>query len=97
MIRHTVQLRLRPDASESDAVAIIDALRTLPSKIDVIRSYTVCRDLGLEPSNAHIMLTAEFDDIAGYLEYASHPDHISVIVDFIRPVVESRAACQIES
>ena len=93
MLRHVVLLRF----TSSEAVApVVEALRALPPKVRSIRSYRVDTDLGLAPDNAHLAVTAEFDDAAGHAEYRDHPEHVKVIDELITPHLEWRSAIQHE-
>ena len=66
----------------------------LPAKIPELRSYHVGLDAGLADGNFDIGVVAEFDDAAGYEVYATHPDHVQVIAERIRPVLVRRVAVQ---
>ena len=93
MLRHVVLLRF----TDPDAIApVVAALRELPPQVPSIRSYRVDTDLGLAPDNAHVSVTAEFDDAAGHAEYRDHPAHVRVIDELIRPHLEWRSAIQHE-
>lgn len=93
MLRHVVLLRF----TSPEAVApVVEALRALPPKVPSIRSYRVDTDLGLAPDNAHVVVTAEFDDAAGHAEYRDHSEHVKVIDELIKPHLDWRSAIQHE-
>ena len=100
MLRHVVLIQLVTDDPEhpldSTAQALIDGLRALPGQIPEIRSYTVGRDLGLAPGNAHVAVLAEFDDAEALQTYRDHPAHVDVVQRLIEPVSTSRTAVQFE-
>lgn len=96
MFRHIVLLNLTDAAGEDDRAAIIDALATLPDRIQSIRAYTTGTDAGLADGNADICAVADFDDEAGYFVYRDHEAHTSVIAEHIAPVLASRTAIQFE-
>ena len=100
MLRHLVLNHLRDhDPSrpvDAAADALIEGLRTLPEQIPEIRSYTVARDLGLAPTNAHVGVIAEFDDEAAFGRYREHPAHVDVVERLLEPVARSRTALQFE-
>lgn len=95
MLRHIVLLRFTaPDPDLIDRVAV--ALEALPDQVPSIRTYRVDRDLGLAEGNAHLAVTAGFDDAAGHAAYRDHPAHVAVIDELIRPALESRSAIQVD-
>ena len=96
MFRHIVLLTFTDDTGDEAVQQVVDQLRTLPSRIPAIRSYTVGRDAGLADGNAHLSAVADFDDVAGYLEYRDHQAHQDVIATYIRPVLAGRSAIQYE-
>lgn len=91
-----VLLELTDSATEAERSAIIEALRELPSRIPAIRDYRCGFDKGLAEGNVELGVTADFDDEAGYLQYATHPAHLEVIAELIKPVLAARTAAQIE-
>lgn len=100
MLRHVVLIQLVDDDPsrpvDAAADALIEGLRTLPDQIPEIRSYTVARDLGLAPTNAHVGVIAEFDDEAAFGRYREHPAHVDVVERLLEPVAWSRTALQFE-
>jgi hypothetical protein len=51
-------------------------------------------DAGLVAGNAHVCVTADFDDAAGHAAYTDHPSHVAVLDRLIRPNLEWRSAIQ---
>ena len=96
MIRHCVLLDFVDSATDEALAGIVTALSTMPERIAEIRSYSVARDLGLSGDVAKIAVVADFDSVEDYQVYASHPDHVQVITDLIKPIVAARSAAQIE-
>ena len=92
--RHVVTLQWKPGTTLEHRAAIARALRALPNTIDVIRSYVVGEDAGVNAGNFDLVVVADFDDVDGYLEYRDHPDHQRVISDLIAPCLAARAAVQ---
>jgi len=91
VFRHIVLLTLATDAPVE---LIVAELEGLPALIPELRSYSVGRDAGLAADNATLAVVAVFEDQAGYEVYRDHPQHVRVITDHIRPVLEARAAHQ---
>ena len=96
MIRHVVMFTFNEGASEEQIGEAIAALAELPSLIPTVRGFRLGRDIGVNPGNFHLAVTADFDDVAGYLTYRDHPEHLRVIREKGAPVVASRSAVQFE-
>ena len=96
MIRHCVLIDLADTATDADRQAMIDGLRVLPSIIDEISAYTVGLDLGLVDGNASLAVVGDFETKAGFEVYATHPDHVRVVKELIKPFAVGRSAVQLE-
>ena len=96
MFRHVVLISLAADATEAQCQALLDGLSGLPAAIAEIRSYVYGVDAGLAEGNASVAVVADFDDVEGYRVYATHPAHVRVITDLIRPIMTARTAVQHE-
>jgi hypothetical protein len=94
VFRHVVMFRWTPDASDADRAAVVSGLGELPAAIPTIRTYRFGPDAGINEGNFDFAVVADFDDIAGYLEYRDHPAHRAVIAERIAPIVAERAAVQ---
>jgi hypothetical protein len=94
MVRHVALFRWKPETTPEDVSRIEAALRKLPEKIPCIQSYRFGRDLGVQDGNADFALVADFADEAGLHTYGTHPDHLAVIAELIRPITERRDAIQ---
>jgi Stress responsive A/B Barrel Domain len=97
MFRHVALFSWKPDATEAQKDALVAELEKLPGVIGTIRAYHIGPDAGLNPDNYDFGVVAEFDDEAGYLVYRDHPDHRTVITDYLRPILASRAGIQFGS
>lgn len=95
MIRHVSMLTF-VDGGGVDVEAIARALSQLPSRIPALRSYSFGRYLHLAPDNAHFVVIADFDDVAGYESYRDDPEHRRILAELIRPVLAHRAVVQYE-
>jgi len=95
MIRHTVLLSF-DDVDESLIQKVIDELREMPRLIPEIDSYIVSRDLGLAEGSAAVVVSGDFNSIADYQVYATHPEHVRVITEHIRPHATALTRAQIE-
>ncbi len=95
MIRHIVLFRFHPDATDEQREAVADGIRSLAGAIPGLRSISCGFDAGLAAGNADFASVAEFDDEAGYLAYASHPVHVALVTEVIRPTLDERSAIQL--
>lgn len=96
MFRHVVLMTWQPDATDVEIEAVHEGLRALPGQIEEIRSYSFGRDAGASPDNADLAVIADFDDEAGFREYVTHPSHVALVTDKIRPILLTRVAVQYE-
>ncbi|MFN8036186.1 MAG: Dabb family protein [Acidimicrobiia bacterium] len=96
MIRHVSCLTFTETSTPEERDAAVRAVARLPAIIPEIRVYTVGADLGLAEGNAHLAVVADFDTVDDYRVYASHPEHLAVIAEHIRPILAGRAAVQLE-
>lgn len=80
MIRHVVFFKFKPEVTPAERRAVLDELRSLPDKIDVIRSYEVGEDILHSPRAWDAVLIATYDDLGALDTYASHDDHVEVVL-----------------
>jgi len=88
MIRHVVFFKFQPEASASKRKEVIEQLRSLPDKIDVIRSFEVGEDILHLPRSWDLVLIATYDDLQALDIYTKHDDHVEVVLK-IREVCEA--------
>ena len=96
MFRHCVMMKFTEDATPEKREAVRDAVSGLPAKIPEVVSYSIGFDAGLSGDNHHFVVVADFATQSGYEVYASHPDHVQVVTDTIKPVLAGRSAVQYE-
>ena len=96
MIRHVVTFRWTPEATQEQKQRVAAELARLPALVPSLRAYHLGADLGLNPGNFDFAVAADFDDAEGYLAYRDHPEHRSIVAEFIQPIVTERAAVQYE-
>src|SRR4051794_560250 len=94
MFRHVALLRWQPDAPAHARAVAVEAIRALPSTIDVIRAYSVGTDGGETEGNFDVAIVADFDDADAYVVYRDHPSHRRVIDEVVRPILAARTAVQ---
>lgn len=78
MIRHIVFLKFKPEISAAERASVLNELRALPDKIDVIRSYEVGEDIMRLPRSWDAALIGSYDDLAALEAYTRHDDHLEV-------------------
>lgn len=96
MIRHVAMFRWVEGTTPEQVSAAAVALRALPGQVPEIRAYVVGPDLEIGEGRWDFVVTGDFDDVAGYLEYAEHPAHLALIAEHMKPIIGARAAVQIE-
>lgn len=80
MIRHIVFFKFKPEAGARERAEVLNDLRALPGKIDVIRSYEVGEDILKLPRSWDAALIATYDDLAALDVYTRHDDHVAVVM-----------------
>ena len=96
MIRHTVMFTWKPEATDVQKKRVADELSRLPGVVPSIRAYTMGTDIGVNDGNYQFAVTADFDDLDGYLAYRDDPTHRAIIAEHIQPIIEQRSAVQFE-
>ncbi len=94
MIRHVVTFTWDPTAGEERVAAAIAALRGLRQEVGGMSFLVVAEDAGLSDGNASAVLIADFADAEAFYRYAQDPVHLSVVAEFVRPILAGRAAVQ---
>ena len=96
MIRHTVLFSWNEHATEVDKRRALDELATLPDIVPSVRAFAVGADVHVNEGNYDFAVTADFDNVNGYLAYRDDPAHRAMVSAFILPVTGRRAAVQFE-
>ena len=94
MIRHVVTFTWAPTAAEEQVAAAVSALRGLRHEVGGMSFLVVGEDAGLSDGNASAVLIADFADAKAFHRYAQDPVHLSVVAEFVRPILAGRAAVQ---
>jgi Stress responsive A/B Barrel Domain len=94
MIRHVVTFTWEPTAGGERVAAALTALRGLRQEVGGMSFLVVAEDAGLSDGNASAVLIADFADAQAFYRYAQDPVHLSVVAEFVRPILASRAAVQ---
>eukprot|EP00966_Prymnesium_polylepis_P048470 1122533-Prymnesium_polylepis.1 len=91
-----VLFKLVEAATEAQKRAMVEALQGMPKKIPQIAGLSCGFDAGLASGNFDFGLTVDFVAGADYEVYATHPAHVEVLQNFIKPILlpGSRTALQ---
>ena len=96
MVKHIILWKLKEEANTSEVKAgIKEGLEGLAGKIPgllEIRVQTEC----LPSSNVDVMLDSSFVDAAALAGYASHPEHVAVADNKVRPFTQLRSCIDFE-
>ncbi len=96
MIRHVVVFTWLAEATDEQKKYVSDQIATLPSQMTGLRAYLFGPDIGLAEDNAEFAIVADFDSAEDYLAYRTHPVHLAVIAQAVRPITRQRLAVQFE-
>lgn len=87
MVKHIVLFKFMEEKKESDMNTLIEKLRELPDKIDLIRSYEVGANVVEGPRNYDVALVSTFDSLEDLKAYAACDPHTEFI-EFMKTCVE---------
>ena len=99
MIKHIILWTLKdmPDDEKMQVKkGIKDGLENLKSVIPGILDIKVNIDGRLETSNADLMLDSTFESLEALKAYATHPAHVAVADEKVRPYTVNRACLDYE-
>ena len=94
MFNHVGHLTLVPDAGDAQVEAILAGLLDLPGQIDGLVEAHVVRDAGLTDGNATLRFHMRFESEDAWRAYGTHPAHVAVVTDHIKPALGSKAFVQ---
>ena len=96
MICHTVFLYFNDKVSDQ-AIADIDAAFVkLANDVEQIRYYAFGQDAKIIGGNADYALVAHFETAEDFKAYNTHPAHLKLIDDFIKPYLADFKTVQFE-
>lgn len=99
MVKHIILWQLKDGFSDSEKAEILKNakvnLEGLWGKIDGLTEIKLINE-GLESSNADMMLDSTFISENALKAYQSHPDHVFVADNFIRPYTKTRLCLDFE-
>jgi hypothetical protein len=80
MIKHVVFFKFKPEAGADARREVINQLRALPDKIDLIRSWEIGEDIMHSARAWDAIEIATFDDLGALDIYTRHDSHVDVVV-----------------
>jgi len=95
-LTHVALFTWKPGVTDSDVEALCTGLATLPDLIPQLQGYRFGPDAGLTDGNADFAVVAELADADAYRAYADHPAHRDVIDRLLKPLLDRRAAVQLD-
>ena len=97
MLRHVVLFTWSDAADAEQRRRTVEALRRLREDVGGMTSLVVSDDAGLVEGNADTVLVADFPDAEAFRRYSTHPTHLSVIAEHVKPWLAARTAVQYEA
>jgi len=99
MVKHVILWTLKDEYSKEEKEnikkGIKEGLESLKGKVDGIVEIKVNIN-GLETSNADLMLDSTFESKEALKGYASHPKHLEVANNKVRPFTKTRSCLDYE-
>ena len=96
MVKHIILWKLKAEHNNTEVKkGIKQNLEGLLGKIPGLLEISVQTE-GLASSNADVMLYSVFEDEASLKGYATHPEHVHVADNFVRPYTETRMCLDFE-
>ena len=100
MVKHVILWTLNPELSEDEKKAvkagIKEGLEGLVGKVPGLIDVKVNVDGRLESSNADVMLDSTLESEAALKAYATHPAHVAVADNKVRPYTVQRSCLDFE-
>lgn len=99
MVKHIILWQLKDELSPEDKLKvktnIKNGLEGLLGKIDGLVNISVQTE-SLPSSNADLMLYSEFESADALSGYATHPEHVAVANEKVRPYTKTRLCLDFE-
>ena len=99
MVKHVILWQIKDEFSIEEKEKIKkeakESLEALAGKIDGLLEIKL-NIVGLESSNADMMLDSSFESEAALKGYAIHPEHVKAADAFVRPFTKSRLCLDFE-
>ena len=100
MVKHIILWQLNDDLTDNEKLSvkagIKDGLESLQGKIPGLLDIKV-ETVGLQSSNADVMLYSVFETENALKEYAVHPEHVAVANGKVRPYTKTSLCLDFEA
>lgn len=96
MINHTVLFKLKPEASQAQIDGLVAALQALSDKVPTLQQIQVGHNFSDRSKGFSVMLYSTFLDKEGLAAYAVHPEHVKVVNEHVKPILEDIVVADIE-
>ena len=97
MLRHVALLRFKPETTNKQVEAAMEALSVLPDQIDVLRKFRFGPDARITEGAWDFAVVAVLDNADDYVAYRDDPAHVAVLRDYLAPLISEAARIQFES
>lgn len=95
-VRHVAMFRFVDGVEHGQLAELSAALSALPGKVPELEAYAFGQDLGLSDRTWDFVVVADVADAEAFERYRVHPAHVEVVEQRFGPIVEERAAVQIQ-
>jgi len=92
VITHIYVAKLKPDATDAQVAAWLEAIQGL--EIGGMSELRCGVDLGLRDGNDDVAITADFEDAEAWRRYDQDELHNQIRAEHAKPIVESQQRCQ---
>ena len=89
MLEHIVLFKFQKDASQEKVDAVMHQLRELPKSIDAIVQLSCGPNFSDRSQGFDYALRVQLRDKEGLETYRTHPAHVSVLENTIKPILEN--------
>ncbi|PWJ44468.1 Dabb family protein [Sediminitomix flava] len=96
MVVHTVLMKIKEGTPQEKVDALIQALKDLKGKVPTLVEMNAGYNFSDRSQGFSVMLNSIFDDKEGLAVYASHPDHVDVLENHIKPILAELVVGDIE-
>ncbi len=96
IFRHTLLMKFTDEATPDQIRSLLEALLGIPDEMGFIRRYEPGLDLGLVEASFDMALVADFDSEEDWRSYNSHPAHLALVDEHLRPILAKAVRVQYE-